>query len=344
MRIRSLLVHAAFAAWIVSIYVTRADAQQFESVGIRAQGMAGAFVAVADDATATWWNPAGLAGGPYLDGLVEYGTLRQPEAPAPAGELRPARQTRTRGFAFAYPAAGVSYYRLKISEIRPLGSTAPDGSDRDNPGGMARLRAFSVSQYGLTVGQSLGPHLVVGSTLKLVRGSVAAADVTAADATFGRADELDGDTDTHTDLDVGAMASFDHLRFGVTMRNVREPEFGPASDREQLLRRARAGVAVIARPNRGLDQLTVAADVDLTEAETVLGEAKYVAAGAEVWLFGRRIGVRGGASRNLRGAQLLSPSGGLSLAFSNGAYLEGQYTAGRDRGRRGWGVDLRVTF
>ena len=43
-----------------------AGAQIYESVGIRAQGMGGAFVAVADDATATWWNPAGLASGAYF--------------------------------------------------------------------------------------------------------------------------------------------------------------------------------------------------------------------------------------------------------------------------------------
>ena len=47
-------------------------AQTYESVGIRAQGMAGAFVAVADDATASWWNPAGLATSQsFADGIVE---------------------------------------------------------------------------------------------------------------------------------------------------------------------------------------------------------------------------------------------------------------------------------
>ena len=35
-----------------------ASAQIVESVGHRALGMGGAFVAVADDSTATWWNPA----------------------------------------------------------------------------------------------------------------------------------------------------------------------------------------------------------------------------------------------------------------------------------------------
>ena len=34
--------------------------QPFETVGVRALGMGGAFVAVADDATANYWNQAGL--------------------------------------------------------------------------------------------------------------------------------------------------------------------------------------------------------------------------------------------------------------------------------------------
>ncbi len=39
----------------------------------RAQGMGGAFVGVADDATASWWNPAGLATGAYFNVVIEKG-------------------------------------------------------------------------------------------------------------------------------------------------------------------------------------------------------------------------------------------------------------------------------
>src|SRR5438094_8616567 len=42
-------------------------AQTFDQVGERAQGMGGAFVAVADDASAIYWNPAGLANVNQLD-------------------------------------------------------------------------------------------------------------------------------------------------------------------------------------------------------------------------------------------------------------------------------------
>ena len=41
----------------------QASAQSLDTIGTRAQGMGGAFVGVADDASAVYWNPAGLAGG-----------------------------------------------------------------------------------------------------------------------------------------------------------------------------------------------------------------------------------------------------------------------------------------
>src|SRR5213083_1097212 len=41
-------------------------------VGARALGMGGAFVAVADDATAPYWNPAGLVYLPYREVLPQH--------------------------------------------------------------------------------------------------------------------------------------------------------------------------------------------------------------------------------------------------------------------------------
>jgi hypothetical protein len=50
-------------------------AQPFETIGVRALGMGGAFVAVADDATAIWWNPAGLATGGIFSMAIDYESL-----------------------------------------------------------------------------------------------------------------------------------------------------------------------------------------------------------------------------------------------------------------------------
>src|SRR5881398_1203079 len=67
---RQTFLPLAFLVTAALLTAPRAvDAQSFELVGIRAQGMGGAFVAVADDASATWWNPAGLASGAYFNVL-----------------------------------------------------------------------------------------------------------------------------------------------------------------------------------------------------------------------------------------------------------------------------------
>src|SRR5215207_5766821 len=65
---------ASSIAFVTSVLVSPApvQAQTSDQVGIRALGMSGAFTAVANDATATWWNPAGLASGAYFNAILEY--------------------------------------------------------------------------------------------------------------------------------------------------------------------------------------------------------------------------------------------------------------------------------
>ena len=160
-----------------------ASAQIYESIGIRAQGMSGAFVAVSDDATTTWWNPAGLASGGYFNGVIEFDRVDDP-----AG-------TRARAFALNVPSLGLSYYRLALNGMRPPATTGSASASREDQG--------VLNQFGATVGQSIGPHLILGSTLKLVHA-------------LG---------DIRPDLDVGAMAAFGRVRLGVAVKNLRTPEF-----------------------------------------------------------------------------------------------------------------------
>src|ERR1700704_2735214 len=88
-------------------------AQTTDTIGVRAQGMGGAFTAVADDATASWWNPAGMAGGAYFNALLESGRRQEPSSDrTAAGDPQRASRAETRSFAVAFPALGLSYYRL----------------------------------------------------------------------------------------------------------------------------------------------------------------------------------------------------------------------------------------
>jgi hypothetical protein len=244
----------------------------------------------------------------------------------------------------AFPALGLSYYRLRVSEIRPENSTGTVAADRQEGSADMRLSSLTVDQFGASVGQSVGQHLVVGSTLKLVRGRFGTSVRPVATASLDGADELDRDGETHGDLDIGAMAKVGHLRLGVMVRNAREPEFRSGAEVVKLRRHARAGVALSSGSRGVLGSATVALDADLMKTATVFGDQRRVAAGGEVWTSRRIFGVRGGLSANTIGSRRVSPSGGVSAAFRQGMYVDAEMTGGSDEGRHGWGVALRVTF
>src|SRR3954454_20833533 len=99
----SCLARVACGATLVLALAQPAAAQLYESVGTRAKGMGGAFVAVADDATATWWNPAGIVTGAALSALYERGKETQPADPLDQGL---ALRIQPSAFAVSFPALG----------------------------------------------------------------------------------------------------------------------------------------------------------------------------------------------------------------------------------------------
>jgi len=74
--------YSSLSVCLFLLSVGPARAQGDPPVGVRAAGMAGAFTAVADDATAAVWNPAGLA---------SVGGLRRLRIAAARADLRPDR-------------------------------------------------------------------------------------------------------------------------------------------------------------------------------------------------------------------------------------------------------------
>jgi hypothetical protein len=338
----SCLARIACGAALLLALPQPAAAQLYESVGTRAKGMGGAFVAVADDATATWWNPAGIATGAALSGLYERGEETQPADPLDQG---PASRSKPSAFAVAYPALGLSYYRLRISEIAAISPTAPPPADRQDLGATPPFaRTLALSQFGATFAQSAGP-LVLASTLKLVRGGVTRT-LAAAQDPLDAADDLDVETETHADLDLGVMVNAGSLRAGFSIRNMRQPEFGSDDDeRLELKRKARAGVAFLTASRGGaLDALTVAADFDLTKTSTLFGDVRHVATGAEAYFAKRHVGVRGGWQRNTVGTARPAFSYGFSVAPVTGLFLDFARTKGRDETVEGWNAGVRLTF
>jgi len=326
----------ALAAGLLACTALPAGAQMYEIVGTRAQGMGGAFVAVADDATATWWNPAGLATGAYFSSVIERGRTTEP-GNAPGGPLW---RGDAGAVAVVFPALGLSYYRLRISEIAPPASTGDGAPDRQDQGTTGTgVRSWATNQFGVTVGQSLGNHLVIASTVRLVRGGLALASGAADVDSLDHAADLDVPMETEADFDFGTMASFGRMRLGLAIKHASEPKFGEGVNLLVLRRQARAGVAVM---TRGL--VTVAVDADLTRTATAFGDARHLAAGVEALLSRQRIGLRGGVSTNTAGEAGTSASTGVSFAVRSRTYIDAALTVGSDRSREGWNFGLRVTF
>lgn len=143
---RSVGIAARCTVWtalVAALFATPAFAQ---SVGVRAQGMGEAFTGVADDASAVYWNPAGLASGAYFSGVIDFNSL----GTGSSGNVH--HESSGTLVSFAMPPLGLSYYRTS-SETVP--------ADR-----------LVAHHAGATLDQSLWGGLAVGAMFEVVHGVV----------------------------------------------------------------------------------------------------------------------------------------------------------------------------
>jgi hypothetical protein len=308
MRISAFLLALALTA-----FPGPAGAQTFGGIGTRAEGMGGAFVAVADDASAIYWNPAGLATGATFDLQASAG------------------KGSTVFVAAALPVLGIGYYRTREDTALPTVSPSPD---RQNGGsGGVRVRPLTTSNVGVTVVQTIVSGLVIGATTRLVSGGIE-----------------DFESGMTVDVDAGAMVSAWDIRFGVTARNLRQPEFeagvlSGVSQTVRLKRQIRAGAAFAPRslPTGAHGPYSVGIDADLTTTPGVLGDRRGVAVGGEYWMGAGRVGVRGGVRWSTLGDRERAFSGGATVRLPRSLHVEGQMTKGDDSEER-WNVGVRLTF
>jgi hypothetical protein len=320
---RSLLVLLALLG-----AASPASAQHiFESVGERALGMAGAFVAVADDSTAVYWNPAGLVHGQPLGATIGWHRSRfgNPEGAAFPGAQRGQSSLSSLG---TWPLGG-SYAMMRTTTLRPGG------------GQVLLAETLETRHYGVTILQTLWEGFVVGSTLKYVRGSVSSGPVDARSAgdALDIGEDFERDATGAFDLDFGAMLDMRLVRIGVTVRNVIEPTFGPAAETEiRLPRQARLGLALL--PSTGL---TLAFDADLNTVDLRGDLRRMLAAGAERRL-GARAAIRGGIRWDLEGPSSPVGSVGASLALGRGMWIDTHYSQGRSGEDRQFGAAWRAGY
>ena len=337
--LRKLRNSAAVALAVGVAVPTMAAAQT--GPGARSAGMAGAFTAVADDASAVYWNPSGLATGSFVSGVIDSGVRSQvPDAPQNVGGQRDSGGM----VAFAATALGFAYYRQNAVVAGPLETAASTVSSREEVG--RTVQALTTSVVGVSLVQSLGEHLIVGATPKWLKGSVRQARTTTRDVreAIDTAASLDGPSESTFDVDASVMLQANRFRLGVAGHNLTTPSFAVDRTRARvdLDRQVRIGAAW-GSGWTGISRVIVAVDSDLTTQRSPNGDRRDLAVGVETWWKQQRFGVRSGVSRSTVGEARAAVSSGVSAALTTGMYVDAHATLG-ERGQRGWGMGVRVLY
>ena len=191
------------------------------------------------------------------------------------------------------------------------------------------VRTFTTTNFGATFVQTVARGLVIGTTLRGVSATV---------------DSFD--SGTNFDFDVGGMVTAGSLRFGVTARNMREPEFEAEGGVVRMNRRVRMGAAFAPRslPTGVHGPYSLAADVDLTTTEGLRGEQRGAAVGGEYWLAKGFVGVRAGIRWSTLNDSNKALSGGFTVRLPRSFYVEGQVTQVAESDDTEWSAGVRITF
>jgi hypothetical protein len=337
---------SVFVLVLVAALPQTASGQPLDLFGNRAAAL-GAFVAVADDASAVGWNPAGLVKGPFFNIVLDIsrGTVDPGEI---ATSTLPAARSNASFLAVGVPPLGISYYRLRQTGLSPAATASSSRQERQ-----VAIRSLVTSHLGVTVLHSLTEGLTVGATARLIRGSFGSGltSVTSWEAGFDQAERLEEHGRTTADADVGALASTGRARFGIVARNLAAPSFGDSvegadcaasCERATLARHVRIGAAWGDRwpaPSRTIISL----DADLTRVPHPAGDRRDIAAGVEHWFGAQQtVGVRGGVRASTDARSRPIATAGASYALRTGTYIEGYAGGGADDRR--WGIAGRLTF
>jgi len=171
--------------------------------GARALGMGGAFAAVADDANALWWNPAGIARSAYSEATLSDTLYLDNVGTQYVGYIRPTPQ--------AHGTLGASLTYLSVPGVQ---GTDANGNATGNLATNGYVGAVS---YGLPVASGF----TVGATGKLI------------------SENLGGNSGTGFAADLGAQYWADDYGVAAVIQNL-GPSFKTGSSSDPMPRDLRA--------------------------------------------------------------------------------------------------------
>ncbi len=197
-------------------------------VGGRALGMGGGFTSLADDATAVYYNPAGL-------GLVKYQELTFMHMDLFEG-------TKYNFGSWVHPVnqkfgIGVGYMWIGADELIKVQNFIPIGSFN-----------YSQSQLLFSIGGSPSRHVSIGATAKAVN------------------QEIDNESDWAIGLDAGAIVNaHEHVKLGLIVRDAITPNLKLNSSEEPTPTSVTGGIALNQIPLSKRTKFTASFELEKTE-------------------------------------------------------------------------------
>ena len=239
--------------------------------GARALGMGNAFVPVSDDATAVYWNPAGLARLKRNETQVQHaerfgGTVRH-------DVVTVAGPSAVGGF-------GIGFLRLDVEGIKLTTLEDPSRSlSSENRAVVSSEVGASDTSFHLCYGRAVRPGIYLGTTLKLIRRDLAAGDGSG----YG--------------IDIGALyVPVPAWSFGLTVRNATRTRIRfDTGSTDRIPPSVWIGGAYRVRSRSLHGRLLLAASIHLLEEDSGLENLEGVQLGGE-YVYRERLAFRFGTN------------------------------------------------